>query len=98
MKKIIYIVILLATSVMWCNMSFSEEWSEGVITKTTETTITVGNKTYNLSSDTVIEDEKGNPLPLDALGQKTCCDHIRFLLRSDGYIKKIIVDTSKMLR
>ncbi len=97
MKKIIYIIILSATLIFWCNISFaSEEWREGVITDITETTITINGETYDIDSDTIIKDVHGNMLSTDVLTQKTCCDNIRFLVKDDNmYIEKIIVDTSK---
>jgi hypothetical protein len=99
MKRVIFITILLVFLINWCNIGIaSDKWQKGIITKTTETTITIDHRTYNISPNTVIEDERGNTLPLDVLGQKSCCDNIRFLIGDDGYIKKIIVDTSKVVK
>jgi len=96
MKKIISIVVLSTILIFWCNTTFAlKEWQKGVITERKDTTITVNRTTYDIDSNTIIMDEEGNSLPIDALGQKTCCDHVRILVRDNSYIEKIIVDTSK---
>lgn len=97
MKKIIYIITLSATLIFWYNISFaSEEWREGVITETTATTVTINGETYDIDYDTIVKDVYGNMLSTEVLGQKTCCDNIKFLVMGNSrYIEKIIVDTSK---
>jgi len=98
MKKIISIVVLSAILIFWCNTTSAlGEWQKGVITEVTEDSITVNGTTYDIDSNTIIKDERGNSLPVDVLGQKTCCNNIRFFVR-DNYIEKIVVDTSKAVR
>jgi hypothetical protein len=98
-KKNVCITILLVVLVLWCNITFAAgEWRRGVITEITETTITVNGTTYEIDSNTVIKDEQGSNLPVGVLGQKTCCNNVRILVRGNEYIEKIIVDTSKAVR
>jgi hypothetical protein len=96
MKKIICITILFIILAIWCDISAtSEDWQKGIITEVTETTIIIDGKTYYIDSNTVIKDEHDNTLSIKALGQETCCNSIRFLIRNNRYIEKIIVETSK---
>jgi len=98
-KKILCITFLLALLSVWYSAGFPlEKWHEGIITDKTESTITANKKAYNINSSTVIKDKHDNPLPLDALGQESCCNHIKFLVTDGGYVKEIIVDTDKALR
>lgn len=98
MKKIICPTISLVILILWCNITPAfGEWQRGIITKVTEDSITVNGTTYDIDSNTIIRDEQGNSFPVDALGQKTCCNNIRFFVR-ENYIEKIIVDTSKAVR
>jgi len=99
MKKIIFITTISVLLTYWNNIGCAlDKWYEGIVTDITETTITVDHHTYNIGPKTVIEDTWGHKLSIDALGQKSCCNNIRFLVGEDGYIEKIIVDTTKVVR
>jgi hypothetical protein len=96
MKKFICITTLFIILAIWYDGSAtSEDWQKGIITEITETTITIDGKTYYIDSNTVIKDDHGNTLSIKVLGQETCCSNIRFLIKNDRYIEKIIVETSK---
>ena len=95
MKKIVYLILSLTLFAVWSHSGFcADEWREGIVNSVGEYKITIDKKTYNIDFKTVIKDDNDNTVPAKILEQKSCCSYVRFTLRDDGFIDKIVVKTN----
>ena len=97
MKKITCRGALFISLVIPFSNGFPQDrWYRGEITDVTENSVTVNGKTYTFDENTIIKDDHDITAPARIMGQKTCCNNIRYLLRDDRkYLEKIIIETDK---
>lgn len=94
MKKTLCITFLLIVLSMFWTQSFaSENWRQGTIVSIEGSNITINKTTYKIASDIIVEDNTGNALSVEVLGNP-CCRKIKFLASGD-YVKKIVIITTE---